>query len=72
MADPVRMAHNGNLRLLLDALDELLSASRHDEVDVSVLREESGDLGSGRDRLDECWGEGSGGEGLGDEGRKES
>lgn len=56
MADPIRMAHDGNPSVVLDVLDEAVRAPRDDQVDVLVELEEGGDFGAGLDRLDKlCW-----------------
>lgn len=71
MTHAVRMTHDGDFCVLLDALDKLLATPRHDEVNVSVLGEKSGNFGAGRDGLDKGWGERRRGEGLGDQLGKE-
>lgn len=49
---PIRMSHDGDPRPILDALDQAIAPAGDDQVDVSVLVEQAGDLVPGRDRLD--------------------
>lgn len=45
------MTHHRDLGLLLDTRDEFISAARHDKVDIPVLRQQRGNLGTSADGL---------------------
>ena len=55
--DPIRMPHHRDLGLILDALYQRLASSRHDQVDVLLLRQQRRDLAPRCDRLDRGRGE---------------
>jgi hypothetical protein len=52
VAEPVRVAKNGNLGRVLYIADELVGAAGNNEVDVAVLGKELGDDIARCDELD--------------------
>jgi hypothetical protein len=54
-ANTIRVAHDWYSGVVLNALDELVAPSWHDQVDVFVLSEERRDFRPRRDGLDERW-----------------
>lgn len=52
MAEPVRVAKNGDLGRVLDISDELVGAAGNNEVDVTILSKELGDDIASCDELD--------------------
>jgi len=71
MAETISVTHHRDFGLILDGSNESGSSSGHHQIDVPILGEESGDLISSGNGLNEGGREGSLSESLLDEGGKD-